>query len=166
VDRLTREEIEYQRQNIAKGMRAQEWPTKTLEHNLAQLNALCDLALQSLSQEAVRDEVLAALEEAARRYPNNAAVAFLFGAIGPTGTITAADLATLKREPNAATQDNTGLEDRPRGTERLPNTSGPAPAAPDHTAPGECCCAIHHPNYGRCLQCPIHGTLPPGASDD
>ena len=28
----------------------------------------------------------------------------------------------------------------------------------------ECCCAIHHPNYGRCLQCPIHGSPPPDLS--
>ena len=27
-----------------------------------------------------------------------------------------------------------------------------------------CCCAIHHPNYGRCLQCPIHGSPPPDLS--
>ena len=25
----------------------------------------------------------------------------------------------------------------------------------------DCCCAEHHANYGRCLQCPIHGTPPP-----
>ena len=28
----------------------------------------------------------------------------------------------------------------------------------------DCCCAIHHPNYGRCLQCPIHGSPPPDLS--
>lgn len=33
-------------------------------------------------------------------------------------------------------------------------------AATIAAAAGECCCTIHHPNNGRCLQCPIHGMQP------
>lgn len=28
--------------------------------------------------------------------------------------------------------------------------------------PKWCCCAEHHPNNGRCLQCPVHGLKAPG----
>ena len=33
----------------------------------------------------------------------------------------------------------------------------------DKIAAARCCCAEHHQNYGRCLQCPIHGITPPAA---
>ena len=28
----------------------------------------------------------------------------------------------------------------------------------------DCCCGTHHPNHGRCRQCPTHGLVPPSAS--
>jgi len=34
-------------------------------------------------------------------------------------------------------------------------------AEPTAPAPTECCCKAHHVNFGRCLQCPIHGINPP-----
>ena len=37
-------------------------------------------------------------------------------------------------------------------------------ALPDAETPGaggNCCCAEHHINHGRCLQCPVHGIQPP-----
>lgn len=34
-------------------------------------------------------------------------------------------------------------------------------ALEDKVEAGGCCCAIHHPNHGRCLQCPVHGLNPP-----
>lgn len=45
--RLTREQIEFQRQQITNGMNAQEWNAETTAFNIAQLNIICDMALRS-----------------------------------------------------------------------------------------------------------------------
>lgn len=60
---LTKEQIEYQRANIAEGMKAQDWDATTTAYNIAQLNAICDLALSALSDPA-RDEWARGMEEA------------------------------------------------------------------------------------------------------
>jgi hypothetical protein len=104
VDRLTPEQIEAKRSAIqaaialVEGM-SQHW----MEERWKAANDLCDLALQSLSQEAVREE---ALEEAAKacerlacpdvKPPWRAAPGYKYFESA------AKAIRALKREPNAA----------------------------------------------------------------